>query len=394
MRILFMQILWCAALSAADRPALLLSRDEAEAIRSAISRGESWAAAPAKVLRAEAVQQLKRGPWTVVSERPKGMSIDVHEYYSEGPYWWPDPQNPTGPYIRRDGHTNPDRFLGNKRPLGEMADAVLALGAAAYFLENSEAGRRAVKVLTVWFLDPSTRMNPNLEYGQAVRGRNTGRGSGIIDSRPLIHVVQGIELLDLAGKLDPASREGLRRWFADYTTWLTTGKKGLDEKKSGNNHASWWAAQVAAYAAFTGDSATQKMAFHGFRDELFPKQIEPDGSAPREEARTKSLGYSTFNLEAYTVLCRIAEKQGVDLWHVRTSKGATLETVMSYLTPALRDSRQWKKEQMIDFESGNMYYLALAGKGLGRREYIQLYRDKRDGRGAWQALVDLAIGLK
>src|SRR5262249_40038669 len=165
-------------------------------------------------------------------------------------------------------------------------------------------------------------------------------------------------------KLDPAIRDGVYRWFADYARWMNTSKNGLDEKKSGNNHASWWTAQVAAFSALTGDREMQAMAFRWLKDELFAKQIRPDGSAPREEARTKSLGYSAFNLEAYTVTCRVAELQGTDLWHVRTKEGATIQTVVDYQLAALRDPKQWKKEQIVSFENEGMYYLAWAGTAL------------------------------
>jgi hypothetical protein len=379
------------SVGASDRPALLFSRAEAASIRDAVRKGEAWTAGPAGVLRAAARRSMSAGPWSVTPARPQGMKIDVHDYYSEGPYWWPDPKNPGGPYIRHDGRTNPDRFTANKNALTSMTDAAISLGAAAYFLGDEGAARRAVLVLRTWFLDPATRMNPHLEYGQAVRGHNTGRASGIIDTRSLIHAAQGIELLDLAGGLDPAVRDGLRGWFAAYTKWLTTSRNGLGEKKSGNNHASWWVAQVAAYAGFAGDSATQEMAFRWFREGLFPKQIEPDGSAPREEARTKSLGYSTFNLEAYMVLCRIAERAGTNLWDVHTAKGATIGTAVDYLLPALGNPASWKKEQIVDFKTGDMYYLGLAGVGLRRPELVRFYRERERPGGAWQAVVDLLL---
>jgi hypothetical protein len=328
----------------------------------------------------------------VTAERPKGLQIDPHEYYSEGPYWWPDPKNPGGPYIRKDGRTNPDRFTANKDALVAMSDAAFSLAAVGYFLDDDRAARRAVSVLSAWFLDPATRMNPNLEYGQAVRGRNTGRGTGIIDTRSLIHVAQGIELLDRAGRLEPGVRERLRGWFADYTKWLTTSAKGLDEKKSGNNHASWWTAQVAAYATVGGDRATAQMAFRWYREEIFAKQIEADGSAPREEERTKSLWYSTFNLEAYTLVCRMAERQGTDLWKVKSAKGATMETVVAHLMPALRDPGSWKKEQITGFETGDLHYLGLAGVGLARPDLVAFYRQKERPGGAWQAFMDLLLG--
>ena len=387
---MFRAILSGLAACAMASAAVLVNPSEADAMRAVITRGDPAAAAAAQALREAADRALREGPWTVTATRPpRGGNLDPHDYYSEGPYWWPDPRNPGGPYIRRDGRTNPDRFMGHKSAMNSMSDALFVLGAAAYLFNDPRYAERANRVATVWFVDAKTRMNPNLEHGQAVPGRETGRGTGIIDTRVLIRAAQGLDLVDRAGKLDPVVHDSVRRWFAEFDRWLTTSKKGLDEKKSGNNHASWWSAQVAAYAGFTGDRALQQMAFRWMREELFPKQIQPDGSAPRELARTKSLGYSAFNFEAYAVACRIAQAAGVNLWDLRTPQGATLGTIADYLLPALREPKQWKGEQIIEFDNSGMYYLALAGRGLSKPEYIRAYRDLEHPGDAWLAFIDL-----
>ena len=105
----------------------LVSEDEAEPIHSAIIRKEAWTLDTVRRLRAEADKRMREGPWTVTSDRPKGLDLDPHDYYSEAPYWWPNPENPDGPYIRRDGQVNPSRFLANKTALNSMCDAVLTL---------------------------------------------------------------------------------------------------------------------------------------------------------------------------------------------------------------------------------------------------------------------------
>src|SRR5439155_21773098 len=123
---------------------------------------------------------------------------------------------------------------------------------------------RAARVLSIWFLDAKTRMNPNLEYGQAVRGINEGRGTGIIDTVSLIYAAQGVRLLEQTQRFDKSVAAGVRQWYADYLRWMTTSVKGLDEKKATNNHATWWTAQAAAYATFTGDEAAKKMAWERY----------------------------------------------------------------------------------------------------------------------------------
>jgi hypothetical protein len=292
----------------------------------------------------EADKRLKEGPWTVSSDRPKNIELDSHDYYSEATYYWPDADHPGGPYIRRDGRANPDRFLANKNALNAMSDAVFTLGSAAFLLDNAQYAQRAARVINVWFVNPKTRMNPSLEYAQAIPGSVTGRPEGILDGRVFIRAIQGMEFLAATGSWDAKDQAAVHKWFEDYLHWLTHSKAGEDEKNSGNNHASWYTAQMAAVANYAGDSAAQQAAFAFYRDSIFPKQIARDGSAPREEARTRSLSYSAFNLEAYANLCRIAQVQGVDLWSLQTKAGANLSSVADYLAPYLTVRRNRVEE--------------------------------------------------
>lgn len=49
-------------------------------------------------------------PRTVTASSSRRSSGGKHDFFSEGPYWWPDPANPNGAFIRNDGLRNPDRF--------------------------------------------------------------------------------------------------------------------------------------------------------------------------------------------------------------------------------------------------------------------------------------------
>jgi len=370
----------------------LLSENEADPIHSAIVRKEAWTVDSVRRLRAEAEKRLKEGPWTVTSDRPNDPTIEPHEYYSEAPYWWPDPENPSAPYVRKDGQANPDRFLANKTALNSMCDAVFTLGAAAFLLDDTRYAQRAVRIINTWFINPKTRMNPDLEYSQAIPGTNTGRAAGVLDGRVFIRAIQGMEFLAQTGAWDPKERAAVRKWFEEYLRWLTESKQSLEEKNATNNHASWWTAQVASVATFVENAPVERMAFEHYRTRIFPRQIRADGSAPREEMRTKSLSYSVFNLEAFATVCRIAQVQGVDLWTLRANNGATIATIVDYLHPYLADPKRWSKEQIAEFQSDGLYALAFAGMGLKKPEYVSLYRKLERPDGAWLTVVDLMVG--
>ena len=376
---------------AAPTPATLVSDAEADPLRSAITRKEAWTQEAARRLRTEAARRAREGPWSITFERPRGIDLDVHDYYSEAPFWWPNPEDPGGPYILREGRVYPDRFTANRNALNSMSDAVFALGAASYLFDDARYAQRAALFLNTWFVNPKTRMNPNLENAQGIRNWSAGRPAGIIEGRVLIRAIQGMEFLAQTGAWDVKDQAAVHKWFEDYLRWLTQSKNGLEEKRSGDNQASWWNAQVAAVATFVGDDAAARMAFDFYRDRIFPRQIGPDGSAPREEVRANPW-YSVSNLEAYTLVCRVAEVQGVDLWSVRGKNGSTLGTVIDYLKPHLADPRQWNREQANDFETDALYFLAFAGMGMKKPEYIELYQRLEHPDKAWLSVIDLLVG--
>ncbi len=69
-----------------------------------------------------------------------------------------------------------------------MKDAVAALGAAHKITADDRYVIKAAQLLKVFFLDLKTRMNPNLQFAQAIPGVSFGRGIGIIDTLHLIEI--------------------------------------------------------------------------------------------------------------------------------------------------------------------------------------------------------------
>lgn len=59
---------------------------------------------------------LAASPRTITSARNPRSAGGANDFSSEGDYWWPDPNNPDGPYIQRDGLSNPGNFVGIPHP--------------------------------------------------------------------------------------------------------------------------------------------------------------------------------------------------------------------------------------------------------------------------------------
>ena len=163
-----------------------------------------------RVLRA-ADRFLSQEPMTVTASHSPRSAGGVHDFFSEGDYWWPDPHNPGGPYIQRDGMTNPDNFVEHRRAMIRLSVIVPALVAAFQITRQRKYSDQASKHLRAWFADEATRMNPNLQYAQAIHGRATGRGTGIIDTLHLVEVARAASRAEIPA----ATLAAVRQWFDD-----------------------------------------------------------------------------------------------------------------------------------------------------------------------------------
>ncbi len=331
-------------------------------------------------LREFADHYLNKGPWSITFQPGMAISGDPHDYYSEAPYWWPDPGNPGAPYIRRDGLRNPDRFLAHKESLVEMTAAVSVLSMAGYFLHNPSYSERATELLRIWFLDKPTRMNPNLDYAQAIPNRSPGRCFGIIDTHNWSKWFAALDLLEKSGVWQMDERKRLLQWFADYLDWLLTSENGQQEKKTLNNHATWWTAQVAALAVYTGRTDILPILENHTKNILIRNQIEGNGCFPEEEKRTRSFDYTLFNLEAFGLICRIFERQGVDLWEWTNDKGGSVKKALDYMVPYLEDPDKWTAQQITEKNNAELSSLAFAGMRYPDAGYLQLYKMRMSER--------------
>lgn len=328
-----------------------------------------------RILKA-ANQYLKEAPITITASHSPRSAGGRHDFFSEGDYWWPDPQNPKGPYLQRDGMTNPDNFVEHRRALMRLSVQVPALVSAYLITKDERYARHAAGHLRAWFLDPSTRMNPNLQYAQAIHGRFTGRGIGVIDTIHLVEVARAIEVLKDSRALSKTESAEIIQWFADYLRWMTTSKNGLEEREAKNNHGTCWVMQVASFAHLTGDKRLLDYCRNRFKTVIVPSQIAADGSFPEELRRTKPYGYSLFNLEAMAAICQILSTPADNLWTFETN-GRGLRHAMDYMFPYLRDKSSWplKPDVMYDQEwPMRQSSLLFAGRALNRPDYVELWR--------------------
>lgn len=328
-----------------------------------------------RVLKAAAAY-LSDSPITITASRSPRSAGGLHDFFSEGDYWWPDPENPDGPYIQRDGMTNPSNFTGHRRYLMRFSVQVPALVAAWKLTKDPRYAAHATRHLRAWFLDERTRMNPSLRYAQAISGRVTGRGIGIIDTIHLVEVARAIEALKGSSALSKADRVGITKWFEEYLEWLTTHPYGRDEREAKNNHGTCWVMQVAAFARLTGNRALLRYCSDRFKSVLTPNQIAADGSFPLEMRRTKPYAYSLFNLEAMAAVCQLLSTPEDNLWAFQLADGRGMRLAMSFMVPYIRDKNAWPLPPDVMYDAEwpmRQSSLLFAGMAFGNAEYIKLW---------------------
>ncbi len=371
----------CSA-SAADLPAdFVIDLERLARTKARIEAGDEALRPAVARLKQETAEALRAGPFSVLDKTRVPPSGDKHDYLSLGPYWWPDPAKPDGlPYIRRDGEVNPESEVGTDRgPLSRMASAVETLALHYHLSGDEAAAEHAARLLRVWLLDPATRMNPHLNFGQGIPGRTTGRAEGIIETQCLPGVLDAVRLLRTSPAWTADDQAAMVVWCAAYLDWLRTSEIGRREAAARNNHGTWYDAQVAALAVFVGREDLARQTIEAARRRL-AEQIEPVGRQPLELARTKSFGYSLFNLRGWFVLAALGERVGVDLWHYGTADGRSLRKALDFVAPYADPQKRWPYPELKFNRSGLVAIVIPAVAAYGEEPYgkylDQLPRDE------------------
>lgn len=319
---------------------------------------------------------LKQVPKTITAVRAERSPGGLHDFYSEGDYWWPDPKNPHGPYIRRDGETNPDNFVAHRELLMRLSLRMPALTAAWVLTGHRDFAAHASTHLRAWFVEPNTRMNPNLQYAQAIHGIDQGRSIGIIDTVHLAEVAQATLVLAQSKAIDPAIESGTRAWFTEYVHWLTTSAHGQQERDEKNNHGSCWVLQAACFATLTRIEEIRVLCRERFLNTLIQNQIATDGSLPLELSRTKPYGYCLFDLDILGITAQVLSDASHNLWTHRSDKGASLEDAFRFMAPFIKDKSAWPYRhdvQYFDDLPVRQPSLLFAGLAYHRPDYLELW---------------------
>lgn len=276
----------------------------------------------------------------VVTDKTGKHVPDPHYYASLSRYYWPDPENPDGPYVNRDGQTNPEIRNYDRDKLSILANNCRSLAQAFYVTGDNKYFDAFEKQIRAWFIDKKTYMYPNMTYAQFVPGMYDGQGRcfGIIDAYSFNEVLESVLLVDSERKLKKSTMKALKSWCSEFKDWLLTSQQGIDESNTGNNHSLAYDVTLTCFALFCGDMETVKAVREAFPARRLDAQIMPDGSMPRELARTKAMDYCLFNLQHLIDYCYIQQSIGEQFYAQNRSK---IDSAFDFLMPFVNHEQEW-----------------------------------------------------
>ena len=325
---------------------------------------------------ARAKAYLSSVPVTVTDAHCPHSAGGINDFYSEGDYWWPNPENPRGAYQQRDGQTNPDNFKAHRYAMIRLSEITATLTSAWLLTEDEIYADKALEHLNAWFVDSKTKMNPHMLYAQAIFGKVTGRGIGLIDAYHFVEVTRSVKVLADKGGINVEQAEKIKAWFGEFLNWMTTHEYGISEMNWKNNHGTCWAATASSMAILTDNKEVTKLCKDRFKNILLPNQMAADGSFPLELKRTKPYGYSLFNIDAFCNVAQILSTPEDNLFEFETKDGKSLKKGLKFIYPFIKDKSKWPNEKDIYiWNEWPVCHPALffAGMAYNNSKYLETY---------------------
>lgn len=366
----------------------------AKSARSATEKSFTLAQIEKQRISLKTIEYLKSDVRPITKFTAERSEGGPNDFYSEGDYWWPDPKNPGSPYIRRDGESNPDNFVAHRLTMIRLSDIIGTL-ASAYIIDSDERYVEQARVhLNAWFVDSKTRMNPSLLYGQAIKGRVTGRSIGIIDTLHLAEVARGAKILINAQSFPEEDATAIKKWFHTYLNWINEHPFGQKEREHSNNHGVCWSLQAAAMADLLGDEQQLESIRTRFKNIYIAEMMDDKGGFPAELARTKPYGYSLFILDAMAVLAVVLSTEKENMWEFELADGRGMKLALEFLHPFIKDKKSWPYAQDVRYWNEwpvKHISLIMAAKAYGNKEYFNTWEALNADPVTYEVLRNLPV---
>lgn len=276
-------------------------------------------------------------------------SGDIHDYMSVGRYCWPDTTKINGlPYIGRDGYTNPEYYSYDREVLLKMADRVKTFTLVWFFSNDKKYAAAAVEQIRVWFLRKDTFMNPNMYYGQVIKGYKNLNPTGVLDGAGFVDMLDALYLLgDFHARGWHRDLKRVNKWFCEFLDWIENSDQGKKESKAQDNTGTSYDLQRLAYNLYCGRKEKAQEIMDGFVENRINKQIASNGVQVEEIKRRSSYGYSVSNVSVMMNFIIMAHNQGLELSH--DSQNHFYKAV-DYLIPYLDVDKKWPYQEISNMQ--------------------------------------------
>jgi hypothetical protein len=333
-----------------------------------------------RILQA-AVHALTQSPTPLTSMPAPHTPGTPHDFYSEADDYWPDPANPTGPYIIRTGTPNPAAFTAHRDALINLSINVSALTAAFVLTKEDRYAQHAISHLSAWFIEPTTSMTPNLAYGQVIQPAKTGRFEGVVEAVHLAEIAQSVPFLSNSESLNQLDLVALQRWFSNYFEWLTTSRLAGLARDHKSHHGSSWLLQASAIAHLNeADDRPLSALRHQFKSSTIRAQIVADGVFPHELTTVDPYRNSLFNLDMLAAVCLLLSTRFESVWDYELQDGPGMRTAIARHYPYILDRGAWPyradAHHFTDLPV-RPASLLFAARAYNRPEYADLWKTLR-----------------
>lgn len=288
-------------------------------------------------------------PPVAVTDKTSCISGDKHNYESLSIYWWPDPKNPGGPYVARDGEFNPEYRKYDYPRLLQLKDNLVTCSKAFFLTGDSRYYDYFCRQLDTWFINPETRMVPNLEFSQFVPGHNNGRGNpqGMSDAYNFNDMLESIRLVNAVASIGKPRMKAMKAWFKDLAHWMQTSDYGKKTQSFKNGQLLTFDTTLYNIFIFTGQKSQRKAIFKDFPQKRVNTQIAADGKMPEALRRTRAFFYSVHNLQRFVDFMALAGAEGRKLPRKDLDR---IKLAFDYITPFAYNREAFPYSQITDWE--------------------------------------------
>ncbi|WP_457807658.1 alginate lyase family protein [Kushneria sp. EE4] len=303
-------------------------------LKALFKAGDAQCMASMQALLEKADSLLEMPCYSVTQKGSAPAGASINDYVSLAKYWWPNPDSDDElPYIRKDGHVNPDCYSESydASRFVRMTERVQVLALAGFISQNKKMAEKAVEQLTVWFLDQDKAQTPHFEWSQRIPGREKARGASVIEARHLIYIIESVRILEFTSSIDEHKKQAFQTWCRKALDWFRHSEIGQQAKIAKNNIGFWYDLTCIGLADFVEEKHWAKTFIEEDVKPRFEAQVADDGGLIEELKRERPQDYVAFTLVAMSQLSRFGDNYGLPLWDQLKADGKGFEFAHRWL---------------------------------------------------------------